>query len=257
MTARYTVTQLARLSGVSVRTLHHYDEIGLLKPAHVGDNRYRYYGREELWRLQDILFHRELGVPLAEIGAMLANEDDRLAVLHRQRGQLAERLAQTSDLLRTIDRTIAALTGEDDMSDKDIYQGFDPAKQEAYEAEVVAMHGEQAREVIETSKTHLGQMSKGEMAAQVAEGEEAERALAAAFLEGSASDDDTLAPLFDRHRAWVASMWGRPCPPQAYAGLGDMYAGHPDFRSRYEAHGEGFTDWLNAGMKAYAANIAD
>src|SRR5678816_1664369 len=62
----YTVKQLARLSGVSVRTLHHYDEIGLLKPAFLGENRYRYYGREELLRLQDILFHRELGVPLQE-----------------------------------------------------------------------------------------------------------------------------------------------------------------------------------------------
>jgi DNA-binding transcriptional MerR regulator len=59
--SRYTVKQLARLSGVSVRTLHHYDEIGLLRPAFVGENRYRYYGREELLRLQDILFHRELG----------------------------------------------------------------------------------------------------------------------------------------------------------------------------------------------------
>ena len=68
----YTVKQLARLSGVSVRTLHHYDEIGLLGPAFVGENRYRYYGREELLRLQDILFHRELGVPLQEIRRLLA-----------------------------------------------------------------------------------------------------------------------------------------------------------------------------------------
>ena len=67
----YTVKQLARLSGVSVRTLHHYDEIGLLRPAFVGENRYRYYGREELLRLQDILFHRELGVPLQEIAKLL------------------------------------------------------------------------------------------------------------------------------------------------------------------------------------------
>ena len=59
----YTVKELARLSGVTVRTLHHYDEIGLLKPALVGENRYRYYGREELLRLQDILFHREPAFP--------------------------------------------------------------------------------------------------------------------------------------------------------------------------------------------------
>jgi MerR family transcriptional regulator, thiopeptide resistance regulator len=83
---RYTVRQLARLSGVSVRTLHHYDEIGLLKPAFIGENRYRYYGREELLRLQDILFHRELGVPLQEIGRLLGRERrDRVEILSQHR----------------------------------------------------------------------------------------------------------------------------------------------------------------------------
>ena len=82
--SNYTVKQLARLSGVSVRTLHHYDEIGLLRPAFIGENRYRYYGREELLRLQDILFHRELGVPLQEIGRLLEHEGrDRVAILSR------------------------------------------------------------------------------------------------------------------------------------------------------------------------------
>src|SRR5512139_966068 len=105
--ARYTVKQLARLSGVSVRTLHHYDEIGLLRPAFLGENRYRYYGREELLRLQDILFHRELGVPLQEIGKLLANEGrDRVAILSRHREMLAERVERARQLLTTIDRTI-------------------------------------------------------------------------------------------------------------------------------------------------------
>ena len=255
--ALYTVTQLARLSGVSVRTLHHYDEIGLLKPAHVGDNRYRYYGREELWRLQDILFHRELGVPLAEIGAMLASEDNRLAVLQRQRGQLAERLDQTRDLLRTIDRTIAALTGEDEMSDTDKFKGFDPARQEAYEAELVEQGGEPMREAIAVSKAHLGKLSQEQMAARVAEGEAAEAALADAYRSGVAVGDDALAPLLERQRAWVASMWGQPCPPAAYAGLGEMYLGHPDFVARYEAMAEGFARWLRDAMQAHAANLAD
>ena len=103
--ATYTVKQLARLSGVSVRTLHHYDEIGLLKPSFVGENRYRYYGREELLRLQDILFHRELGVPLQEIGKLLAREGrDRVAILSRHRQMLAERIASSRRLLETISK---------------------------------------------------------------------------------------------------------------------------------------------------------
>lgn len=76
----YTVKQVAKLSGVSVRTLHHYDEIGLLKPESVGANGYRYYGQDELLRLQQILFHRELGFPLAEIARVLDAPDfDRVA----------------------------------------------------------------------------------------------------------------------------------------------------------------------------------
>src|SRR3954471_14610911 len=118
--SRYTVKQLARLSGVSVRTLHHYDEIGLLKPAFLGENRYRYYGREELLRLQDILFHRELGVPLQEIGKLLANDGrDRLAMLSHHRELLAQRLERSRQLLTTIDRTIAELNGEGTMDDNE------------------------------------------------------------------------------------------------------------------------------------------
>src|SRR5436190_9997072 len=151
----YTVKQLARLSGVSVRTLHHYDEIGLLKPAFTGENRYRYYGREELLRLQDILFHRELGVPLQEIGELLAREGrDRVAILSRHREMLAERIASSRQLLRTIDRTIARLNGDETMDDKDLYKGFAPEKQAEYEEWLVDNYGDRMRQGIEASKAH-------------------------------------------------------------------------------------------------------
>ena len=85
----YTVKHVAKLPGVSVRTLHHYDGIGLLKPGTVGANGYRYYGRDELLRLQQILFHRELGFPLAEIARVLDAPDlDRAAALRRHRERL-------------------------------------------------------------------------------------------------------------------------------------------------------------------------
>ena len=119
--SRYTVKQLARLSGVSVRTLHHYDEIGLLKPAFLGENRYRYYGREELLRLQDILFHRELGVPLQEIARLLELQGpDRVAILREHREWLAQRVERSRQLLETIDRTIAELNGDGAMDDKEL-----------------------------------------------------------------------------------------------------------------------------------------
>src|SRR5262245_24119315 len=152
--SNYTVKQLARLSGVSVRTLHHYNEIGLLKPAFIGENRYRYYGREELLRLQDILFHRELGVPLQESGQLLARDGrDRVAILPPPRAITAGRIESSRQLLRTIDRTIAQLKGEGTMDDKDLYHGFAPEKQAEYEDWLVDNYGGAAmRERIEAGK---------------------------------------------------------------------------------------------------------
>ncbi len=246
----YTVTQLARLSGVSVRALHHYDAIGLLKPAHVGDNSYRYYGRAELLRLQDILFHRELGVPLAKIAELLdAGEEDRLGMLKKHRRALSDRIEQTRSLLDTIDRTIAEIDGGQDMKDADFFKGFAPEKQDEYEDWLAERGGQDMTERIADSKAHLMAGGRDAMEARMAEMAEAEAALAEQFRKGVAIGSAELAPLLDRHRQWIASMWGRDCPPEAYAGMADMYLAHPDFRTHFDKHGEGFLDWLAEAMK--------
>lgn len=253
---RYTVKQLAELSGVSVRTLHHYDEIGLLRPAFIGENRYRYYGREELLRLQDILFHRELGVPLQKIGMLLeSDEGDRMVILSKHREALAHRLDRSRQLLTTIDRTIAELSGESPMDERDLYKGFAPEKQVEYEDWLVGRYGGDMRDRIEHSKATLGSLATDEVAVRVAEGEAAGAALAEAFKAGVPPDDTSNDPLLARHQAWVSSMWNKPCPPAAYAGLGDVYLEHPGFQASFDNHAEGFTDWLVAAMKAYGARI--
>jgi DNA-binding transcriptional MerR regulator len=256
--ARYTVKQLARLSGVSIRTLHHYDEIGLLKPAFTGENRYRYYGREELLRLQDILFHRELGVPLVEIARLLEVAGrDRLAILEQHREMLAQRVKRSRLLLRTIDRTIAELNGEETMKDKDIYKGFAPEKQAEYEEWLVKNYGEPMREGIEDSKAAFGKLSEAEIREALEEGGKAEQAMVERFRAGASPEAETNAPALERHRAWIGQMWGnKTCSPERYGGMADLYLAHPDFRARYEAHGAGFTDWLTTAMKVHAARLA-
>jgi DNA-binding transcriptional MerR regulator len=253
---RYTVKQLAQLSGVSVRTLHHYDEIGLLKPAFLGENRYRYYGREELLRLQDILFHRELGVPLQDIGKLLALQGaDRVAILRQHRQWLAERIESSRQLLTTIDRTIAELNGAGKMDDRELYKGFSPEKQAEYENWLVGRYGGDMRQRIEESKAKVAELGPEGMAKRMAEGGEASLALARAFESGAAPEDPANDPLLARHHGWIAKMWDRACPPQAYAGLADMYREHPDFRSHFDQYGEGFLDWLATAMKHYAARL--
>ena len=259
----YTVKQLARLSGVSIRTLHHYDEIGLLKPAFTGENRYRYYTREELLRLQDILFHRELGVPLKDIARLLDTDGrDRVAILGQHREMLADRVKRSRQLLRTIDRTIASLTGaelngEETMNDKDLYKGFDPKKQEEYENWLVQNYGEGMRERIDQSKAKMEALGAEGRAARIAEGGEVSAPLARAFGSGIAPDDPANDALIAQHHAWIAKMWDRACSPEAYAGLADLYLAHPDFRTTFDGMGgDGFLDWLTTAMKAYATRQA-
>lgn len=253
----YTVKQLARLSGVSVRTLHHYDEIGLLRPAFVGENRYRYYGREELLRLQDILFHRELGIPLQEIARLIGDDGrERLAMLEEHRARLLERVERSRQLIRTIDDTIAELKGTGKMSDSDLYKGFAPEKQAEYEQWLIERGGPEMRAQIDAGKAGLAALDADDMAGRLSELAGIEADLAGALRAGTPPGDDSVEPLLVRHRAWVSRMWSGECGPEAYSGLAGLYDSHPDFRARYEGIEPGFTDWLVAAMRAHAARHA-
>ncbi len=249
----YTVKQVAKMSGVSVRTLHHYDQIGLLKPASVGENGYRYYGREELLRLQQILFHRELEFPLEAIAAVLAAPDfDRTAALRRHRAKLDAEARRYRRLLRTLDDTLAALEGETDMKDKDLYQGFAPEKQAEYEAWIVDRHGAGARAQIDHGKATMKAWKAGDFADFNAEIEAVEAGLARAMTEGLPPDSAAVGDLVRRHPAWVARSWKAPPTREAYLGLAAMYGDHPDFRARYEDRAKGLLEYLQAAMTAFA-----
>jgi MerR family transcriptional regulator, thiopeptide resistance regulator len=252
-----TVKQVAKISGVSVRALHHYDEIGLLKPASIGRNGYRYYGREELLRLQQILVHRELDIPLGEIRAILDDPGfDQLEALRAQRERLAAEALRYAQLVRTIDRTIADLNGENAMPNAELYQGISAEKQAEYEKWLIETYGGDMPHRIAVSKRKYESLTAAEKAQLSDELMEVETAWAAAMKNGVPADSVSLEPLLRRHRAWVAAMWNKPCPPQAYAGLADLHLGHPDFVSRYEALGKGFSDYHAASMKAHARRMA-
>jgi DNA-binding transcriptional MerR regulator len=249
----YTVNQLARMASVSVRTLHHYDEIGLLKPAFTGENRYRYYGEEELLRLQQILIHREFDIPLASIAELLdIPEFDRLETLHKQRERLHEQAERYACMVKTIDRTIAKLRGECAMKDADLYSGIvSPEKQSEHEAWLVEKYGPGVVGQIEASRRKAAATTKAERAASMKELEACERGLADCFRRGVPPQATELDSFLERHRAWVSSSWSNPCTPQAYAGLADVYE-HPDFKARYETIEKGFAEYLCTAMRSWA-----
>ena len=253
----HTVKQLARLSGVSVRTLHYYDRIGLLRPAQVGANGYRYYGRDQLLRLQQILLHRDLGLGLDAIAAMLDDSGrSRIERLREHRHVLEQRAGQFQMLIATLDRTIAELEGGPMVETKELYAGFSAEKQAAYEAELVERFGEPVRRQVEASRRHIGKLDPEDIALRMQELADIEAALAQHCRRQTPAADPVLNHLLARHRAWVAGMWGTPCPTARYAGLADLYESHPDFRARYEQLAPGLADYLPAVMRTYAGTAA-
>ena len=248
-----TVKQVSKVSGVSVRALHHYDEIGLLKPASIGRNGYRYYGRDELLRLQQILLHRELDIPLGDIRAILDDpEFDQLEALRAQRDKLAAEAKRYAQLVRTIDRTIADLNGDSAMRSAELYKGISAEKQAEYENWLVEKYGGDMPERIEIGRKKYDSLSEAEKQKLQDELKDIDTAWVDAMKNGVPADGKALDPLMERYRDWVAIMWNKPCPPEAFVGLADLHLGHPDFVARYEAFGEGFSDYHAVTMKAYA-----
>ncbi|MBY0544433.1 MAG: MerR family transcriptional regulator [Gammaproteobacteria bacterium] len=141
----YTVKQLAQISGVSIRTLRFYDDIGILKPAYYGKNGYRYYEQTQLLILQQILFFRELSMPLKNIQQILDNSDfNTCDMLKSHKLGLEQKMERIKKLIVTLDKTIANLQGENKMSDKEMYDGFNPADLPLYDQIVIEEFGEVA-----------------------------------------------------------------------------------------------------------------
>jgi DNA-binding transcriptional MerR regulator len=139
----YTVGQLANVAGVSIRTLHHYDAIGLLSPSERTQGGYRVYRHADLEDLQQILLYRELDMPLDAIGRLMLDPTfDRRAALVAQRAQLAGRARRLSAILAAIDAALDALTTGETMNDTDMFEVFGDFEPKIYEAEVKERWGE-------------------------------------------------------------------------------------------------------------------
>jgi len=244
-----TVSEVAKLSGVSVRTLHHYDAIGLLKPGYTGDNGYRYYERPELLRLQQVLFYRDVGMPLGEIKQTLDDPDfDPAAALKQHRERLRSEIENYRQLISTIDATLLELSGEKEMENP--FKGFNPEKQKGYEQELVDRYGDGVKAQIAESYAKVGKLSPDQIAAVQEEGHQVSLGLAAQIKAGDAPGSDAVQALIARHYNWVSNFWTPDA--EAYAGLGQLYLDHPDFRAFYDKYDDRLVDFLAAAMAIWA-----
>src|SRR5262245_50006503 len=161
----YTVKKLAGMSGVSVRTLHFYDEVGLLKPAFVGANGYRFYEEPQLLMLQQILFYRELGFELKQIKRILSRPDfDKVAALKSHRKVLRKNLANTRKLIQNIDKTIEHLKGTKKMKNQELFVGFNPEEQARHEQYLIDRYGEGMRQSIARTKKKVKNWTRSDWA---------------------------------------------------------------------------------------------
>ena len=223
----YTVKELAQLSGVSVRTLHFYDEIGLLKPSWVGNNQYRYYEEEQLLALQQILFFRELGFELKKVQSIVSRpEFDRVVSLRVHRKELLKERARMGKLIRTIDQTLIKLKGDQrmksKMKDKDLYQGFAPEKQAEYEEYIRNRFGVDNQAWLESQK-NVKKFSKADWEKSGKEWDSICRDLAAEFAKRAAAGSAPVQAVIRRHHFWLGKFWTPN--RESYAGLGEGYTG--------------------------------
>lgn len=157
----YSVKKLSKLAGVSVRTLHLYDKMGLLKPSVRTEARYRLYGEKELLRLQQILFYRELDFPLKEIGAILDDPAfDIVQALEGHKKALLARKERINTLVGTIDKTLVTLKNNTMLQVEDLYDGINPEKLKAWRNEAMAKWG---KETVLEAEENLRRFSKEEM----------------------------------------------------------------------------------------------
>ncbi|MGG2460739.1 MerR family transcriptional regulator [Streptomyces sp. RGM 3693] len=245
----WSIADVARMSGVTSRTLRHYDEIGLLPPAWIGSNGHRYYEEADLLRLQQILLMRELDLGLREIQAVLDSQVDQVAVLREHHQRLLAERDRLDTLARTVGRTIAELEeGKDnDMAKinrpENLFEGFEPGRHEAEARERWPEQWEQSRRAFEGMTAEGMEQWQREATAQMIR-------MAEFMVAGTPVADPVVQAEVDAHYQGVCRFW-TPCAA-AYKGLGQTYADDPQFRTNFDRIADGLAVYQRDAMAVYA-----
>lgn len=249
----YTVKQLADLAGVSVRTLHYYDEIKLLQPSSVGDNGYRDYSEANLLRLQQILLYREMGMGLLQIKDVLDAPDfDLVAALREHRGVLQARVGRLEQLIETVDGTIMRLVGEIDLRDDRLFDGFNEALQTKYTEEARQLYG---AETVDASVRRWESYGKEKQLKIQTEGSANYQALAALMASGAVPASDAVQELLARWHEHIRYFY-EPTP-EILRGLGHRYNQHPDFIATFQRYHPDLPPYLERAIMIYCDRLDD
>jgi DNA-binding transcriptional MerR regulator len=244
----YTIKKLAKLAGTSVRTLHYYDEIGLLKPEYRGANGYRHYGEKSIAKLQQILFFRELDFSLDEIKTIMARPDfDAAEALQSHKKLLLKRQERIGELLDTIEKTIKNFKGEKLMEIKEYYHGFSDEQIEKYREEVKQRWGEKT---LKDSEDRVKKMGKEKFAEVQKESDRIFRTITDNMDKGAESK--IVQGEVAKWRQWLENY--SHYSDAAVLGLGRTYSQNPEFAKTFEKYHKDLPDFLTKAIEYYCAH---
>jgi DNA-binding transcriptional MerR regulator len=243
----FTVKQLSKMAGITPRTLHYYDEIGLLKPSQVGDNGYRYYGEEALLRLQQILLYRELDMPLEDIKDIMGQRDfDVMGALESHKEALRKRVAHLEGLIATVDHTILHLKGVKEMSQKQLFEPFNEEQQAEYEQEAMQMYDPA---IVKASMKKWKNYTTAEKQRIGDEGNAIYEDLLKSMPKGASSPEAQAC--VERWRRHMDYFW-TPNDDQLL-GLAELYNTDPRFKANFDKVDPRLAEFMREAVKVYVA----
>jgi MerR family transcriptional regulator, thiopeptide resistance regulator len=250
-TTTWTVGQVAERSGVTIRTLHHYDEIGLLRPSRRSASGYRLYTDEDLVRLQHVVVYRRLGFPLEEVAVLLDDpEADVAAHLRRQRAAVMSRLDELGELVTAIDRALEAEVSGMQLTPEEQRELFGEDFKEEYQEEARERWGD--TEAWRQSQQRTSQYTKADWQAIKAEADGINARLVEALQAGEPADSAAAMDAAEAHRQHI-SRWFYDCPAEMHANISEMYVSDPRFAKTYEDMAPGLAQYVRDAVHANAA----
>lgn len=245
----YTVKEVSTLSGVTVKALHHYHKIGLLMPAEISDAGYRLYGKRELERLQEILFYRELDIPLDKIKELLNGSQNRRTILSEQEELLADRLNRLDTVLDTLRKSMKELEGGQPMKPEEMFKGFD--SDEAWK-EALKEQNDYLKDAYDVDLLQDGQIHAVDLNEQAAEASAFMAAMAESLTSGVKHNDERVQRLIGKHVAFL-NAHGHSITPADFAAQTKFFL-QDDFHLRMlEEQQIGLAYYLHAAGEQYAA----
>lgn len=247
----YSIREVSKMAGVSTRTLRYYDEIGLLRPSRVNSSGYRIYGKEEINRLQQILFYREFEMPLEKIAEIMGSISyDREKALLEHREKLIAKKDQIELMLANLNESLRESKGEISMKDKDKFKGLKEknlqVNEEKYGKEIREKYGEDVVE--ESNRKYKDQSQETYEKAEVLGAMIIEKLYAA--MESEDPSSEAAQEVAELHKEWISIYWP-VYDREAHRGLAQMYVDDERFKAYYDKEKEGAAEFLRDSINVF------